>query len=280
MKISVQSDIDHVMRQHGEDMRRAVEVAAQRAVVATAREVQRVAVAEMARAFDRPTRFTLNAFRVAQGGKEVIQSRYDGANPSVQRWSGWAPVAGSAISAEVVVKDGRYDRADHYLQTQIHGGNRKAKAFENALRSAGVLPAGWYAVPGAAAKLDAHGNHSAGEIRQILSWFDAAEVGAGSTQNMRDKGRDKRRKGTRRQRGFEYVAVIPGRWQRGRLHPGIYRRSFFGFGSAVQPVVIFVNAANYKPRFDFYGVAQRAVDNFFKPRLDLDLQRELDKVRT
>ena len=104
---------------------------------------------------------------------------------------------------------------------------------------------------------------------------------------MGEKGRAKRRKGTRARRGFEYFVAQPGSrvgrgsWKNGRrqnLQPGVYRRTAFGFGSAIEPILIFVRRVAYKPRFDFYGVARRTVDREFKPRLDAALQLELDRL--
>lgn len=267
-RISVKTDVRDIERL-AEGYPRAAEIAAQRALLHTGRAVQRDEVAEMQRVFEGgPTRFTRNAFRV----------RLD-----KDKWS-----------AHVEVKDGYWSRSDDYLNVQIVGGARKHKAFENALRRVGVLPAGWYVVPGEKAALDAYGNVSVGQIRQILSWFDAAELVAGSMQNMRQAGRDKRRRGTRSRRGFEYFVAQPGHrvgarsWMNGRrqnLEPGIYRRTSFAFAgprgggaSAIEPILIFVRSASYKPRFDFYGVAERTVSREFKPALDAALQRELDKV--
>lgn len=233
------AEMDRAVAEWGEGMRRAVEIAGQRAVVKTGYKVLEAEKAEMERVFDRPTRWTLNAFRVQINRGEM--------------------------SAEVKPKDGFWYRADNFLNTQIVGGDRKTKAFERALQGRGILPPGWYAVPGQKAKLDANGNMSVGEIKQILSWFGGAERSAGSTQNMTEATRARRRKGTKTKRGFEYFAVIPGRLQRGRLHPGIYRRTFFGFGAAIEPILIFVQSVGYKPRFDFYGVGQRVVrENFNK----------------
>lgn len=157
--------------------------------------------------------------------------------------------------------------AGRYLRDQIHGGPRRDKRFERALRAVGVLPAGWYAVPGQRAKMDSYGNQSPGEIRQILSWFDAAELVAGSRQNMGQKGRDKRIKGTRKTAGFEYFVVQSGasrtfvRANGGtgshKMQPGIYRRVLHAFGNQIEPVVIFVNRAKYQRRFDFYGIAEK-----------------------
>lgn len=265
IRIGVQQDIDQVVGRLAEQFPRQVEIAQQRAVLGTARVVKDDVVKEMQRAFDRPTRWTLNAFRVALG-KERMQG-------GIMR-----PEAGGEISARVEVKDGYWYRADNYLQTQIEGGARKRKAFENALQRVGVLPAGWFAVPGQSAKLDAHGNHSPGEIRQILSWFDAAELVAGSRQNMRDAGRDKRRKGTRKKYGFEYFAVQPNA-RRGGLRPGIYRRTFMGLGGRIEPIMIFVRSTAYGKRFKFNEVASQTVRREFKPRLERALADELAKVQ-
>lgn len=252
IKLSVKHDFDRLAREM-KAKGREVEIAAQRALLKTARLVKDAEVAEMGRVFDRPTRWTLNSFN-------VVLDR-------------------SAMSARVQVKDGYWHRADNYLNTQITGGGRKLKAFELALQRRGVLPAGWHVVPGEKATLDAYGNMSVGQIKQLLSWFDSAEPYAGSTQNMGQKGRDKRRKGTRTKRGFEYFAAMPGSrtgrrsWRDGRrqnLEPGIYKRTFFAFtgprgvgASAIEPIVIFVRDAKYRARFDFYGVGRRTVEANF-----------------
>ena len=225
---------------------RRVDIAAQRALLKTANKVRDAERAEMGRVFASPTPWTLNAFRVD----------FDKA----------------AMQSVVRVKDGYWYRANNYLADQIEGtSKRRNKAFEQALQRARVMPAGWVAVPGQKAKLDAYGNHSVGEIRQILSWFDAAEKDSGSTQNMRAKGREKKRKGTRSKRGFEYFSVSPGGSGRsGNLQPGIYRRTFFAFtgsrggvASAIEPIIMFVRSAAYRKRYDFYGLAHRTSDEHF-----------------
>ena len=173
-----------------------------------------------------------------------------------------------------------------YMNDQIEGGPRRDKRFENALRRVGILPAGWFAVPGECAKMDAFGNQSPGEIRQILSWFDAAELVKGSTQNMRDKGREKRRKGTRTKLGWEYVWISPYRvvkrsWARNtsaagpsrsrgtkKMQPGIYRVTNTEPRRKVEPIMIFVKSASYKPRWDFYGDAKREVDRIYPGQIE------------
>lgn len=240
---------------------RQLEIAKQRTVLFGARVTHEAEVDEMKRCFSAPTDFTLKAFRVT----------FD-----KQR-----------ITSTVEIKDGYWTRSQNYLETQRYGGVRRFKAFENALSRVGVLPAGWFAVPGEGAAMDSFGNMRVGQIRQILSWFDAAELVAGSMQNMRQKGRDKRRKGTKKARGFEYFAAQPGfrvgrgSWVEGqtqRLHPGIYQRSYFGFGSAIKPVLIFVKGTSYKPIFKFDEVAQRTINTKVKPYMEKVLDQEVMRL--
>lgn len=232
-------------------MPRKVEIATQRALLKTAHHIREAEQEEMKKVFSSPTRWTLGAMKVK-------------------------PTAKMEVSVGILDPDGYYKRANNYLQTQEHGGQRKFKAVEKALHYYGVLPSGWYVVPGAGAKMDAYGNMSAGQIRQILSWFDAAERWAGSTQNMGEKGRDKKRKGTKKTMGFEYFVTTPYRPGRGHnLHPGIYQRLFFGLGKSIKPVLMFVKAANYKPRFNFERVARQTAAKHMNTELDAALQREL-----
>jgi len=233
------------------DAPRAVEIAAQRALLKTAQGVKDAGIAEMNRVFDKPTRWTLGSMKVK------VTSRF-------------------TVEAGVVDPDGYYKRAANYLGTQAGGGQRKMKAMESALQRYGIMPSGWFAVPGAGAKLDAFGNMSVGQIRQILSWFDAAERWAGSTQNMGTAGREKRRKGTRTKMGFEYVAVLPGK-QRNLKQPGIYQRFFLGHGSSIKPVLIFVKGARYQVRFDFEKVATATANAMWQSEFDKAIKLELFK---
>lgn len=234
------------------------EIALQRTLIKTSQAVMKAEVGEMERVFDRPTRFTLKA----------LKTTFD--KP--------------AMAATVEVKDGYWTRSNNYLATQIHGGDRHLKAFERALQRFGVMPSGWYAVPGAGAVLDSFGNMSVGQIKQVMSWFDAAESVAGSTQNMGEKGRDKKRKGTKSKRGFEYFVASPGfrqgrgSWKNGRaqtLTPGIYQRVFFGFGSSIKPILIFVRSTTYAPRYRFYEVARQTSDRVMPIEFDAALKREV-----
>lgn len=257
-------EMEKALKDFGTKYQRVVEIAGQSAARKTAYLVIEAEKAEMRRKFDSVTPWTLNAFRVAQGRERVQRGTL-------------RSIAGSEINAEVRVKDGYWYRADDYLNTQIAGGDRKTKAFERALQARGVLPSGWYAVPGEKAERDAYGNMRPSQIRQILSWFGSAEMVAGSTQNMTDATRARRRRGTKTKRGFEYVAIQPNS-RRGRLLPGIYRRTFLAFGSSLEPIMIFVRRVAYKPRFDFYGVGRRVVTENFSRLFAAEFQKYKPKT--
>lgn len=259
---------------------RRIKAAVATALTRTAVQVRDKVKAAMPTSLDRPTPYT------------VRQLKYVAATAE-------RPVAAVGFGV-VAITDQRGDvmryqdlganetPAGRYLHPQIHGGPRRNKPFENHLRAVRVLPAGWFAVPGERAKMDSYGNQSVGEIKQILSWFDAAEMTAGSTQNMRQKGRDKRIKGTKKTAGFEYFVVQPGgsrSFARGNgktgnhtMQPGIYRRVLHAFGSQVQPVVIFVNQAKYRQRFDFYGIAKREGDRILPVELTKAVNESLDRM--
>lgn len=249
---------------------RRLNAAVATAMTRTAVKLRNALQENMQQVFDRPTPYTVRQLRYVAATAQ---------RPVAAVGFNIAPI--QDVFGNVV----RYEDlgtgstpAGKYLQFQTEGGQRRNKRFEKALRQVGVLPAGWYAVPGQRAKVDAYGNQSLGEIRQILSWFDAAELVAGSRQNMYQKGRDKRIKGTKRTAGFEFFVSLPGanrtfaRAGGGSgthaMQPGIYRRTKLALGTRIEPVVMFVPRMAYKKRFDFYGIAERITDETLRPELD------------
>jgi hypothetical protein len=239
---------------------KAVEIAAQRALLKTASAIREAEAVEMQRVFDRPTRWTLGSMKVKATNN-------------------------LAVRVGVLDPDGYYKRAANYLKTQIEGGARRAKASEKALQQYGLMPQGWFIVPGECAKIDAYGNVSSGQIRQILSWFGAAERWSGSTQNMTDEGRSKKRKGSKRNIGFEYFVVSPGdrrsyRSSNGKsgthaMQPGIYQRLFMAHGSAIKPVLIYVKQARYAKRFDFEAIAHKVADAMLNAEFEAAMKIEI-----
>ncbi len=196
-------------------------------VMATTRAAKRAlnaTQAEMKRVFDRPTPYTLNSLRL------VPATKY---NPE----------------AEIYVKDEAFKGtpAAKYLKAQMEGGSRKHKRFEKSLARVGLLPPGWYAVPGDNAELDAYGNMSRGQIVKILS---ALRASADPTQNKTaNRGRGLRR-------DEQYFGVGPDQG----LPPGVYirRPRRDGKKADVLPVIHFIKRAKYARRFDFHGTVIRA----------------------
>ena len=235
---------------------RAVSFAVVKALTRTAQAMKKDLQDEMRRVFDRPTPWTMNSLYVAPATR---------ANPSARVW----------LKDERAV--GKGTPATKYLAPQIEGGTRSRRASERNLERLLVLSRGWFIVPGAEAKLDAFGNWSVGELKQVLSWFMAAQMTSGYVANLQPAKRAKLKQGTKKRRGFEYFAVRPAdkaaRW----LHPGIYRKTKFAFGGAIQPIAIFVHAVSYQKRFDFYGVAERTARRQFPLSLAAALAEELNR---
>lgn len=209
------------IRRLNDMQRRQVPFATARALTRTAQAVQQDLKAEMARVFDRPTRYTLGALRVR-------------------------PATKTNLSATVHYKNepGR-DGAGGYLQPQIKGGPRPYKRFEQHLQRAGILPPGFFVVPGSGVRLNAFGNMSPGQITQVLSGVRAApDIYARSSKAS----------ARRNPKPLQYFVS-----RGGHLPLGIWQR----VGQAVRPIMMFVRSPAYKVRFRFFDVASRSATKHF-----------------
>lgn len=218
--------------------------------------------ARMGQVFDSPTPYTLSALTVVQ-----------------------APATGP-LTAEVAMK-GRPDTAgtgvpqESYLRAQVLGGNRRYKRFEILLWRRGYLPRGMYAVPGQAARLDAYGNMSRGQIIELLSYLQAFTVArgerrAGYRANSTKATRDRRSRGTRTAIGNRYFVHPVGE---PGLAPGIYRAqstSTRAAGPVGKPrlVVAFVKEPRYGVKLRFWDELQRLTDAELAARVDAAVDRE------
>lgn len=203
--------------------------------------VKEALVAEMKDSLDRPTPFTLNSLSVVK------------------------PATVSDPSAVLDFKASGTGRpAASYLRWQVQGGERRLKAFEVMLRSIGVLPGGYFAVPGRGAKFDAFGNIERGQITAILSYFRAfPEEGRGFKMNSTAATRKRMAKGTRSKLGYRYFVGRPGD---GRGPLGIYQSVRIAAGvRELLPVFIFVQWARYEPRLDLRYAAELAVQREAAP---------------
>lgn len=265
-------------------LRGTVATALTRTAVAVRNELQR----KMDAALDRPTPYTRRHLRYEAATAKALDASVS-FDMEVRRDSS-GRVTGVNPMGRAQTPVGKY------MNDQIEGGPRRDKRFELALRRVGLLPLGWFAVPGECAKIDAFGNQSPGEIRQILSWFDAAELVTGSTQNMRAAGRTKRAQGTKRKAGWEYHVIRPGQvvkrsWARNtsaagpsrsrgthKMQPGIYRVTNIAPRRKIEPIMIFVKSASYKPRWDFYGDAKREVDRIYPVEIETAIKQALEAL--
>lgn len=266
-----------------------IKVAAVAALNDAAFAASKAGRAEIAKVFDRPTPMIQRSvvyFKAGVAGRKVrVPAAFD------INGSGLMRTLESDRLEAVVDLSGEGNKQgvspDQVLAAQIYGGQRRHKRHEVALQRAGILPAGKYIIPGEAAKLDSYGNMSSGQINQIIAFFGGfAEGGRRTRQNMTAATKAKRAKGTRNSYGFEYFAVDDNTfrtWSRGegkaagrkRMQPGIYMRIHTGFGSAIKPVMIFVNRASYKPRFDFYRVTQSVALREFSRAFPMYLEKLL-----
>lgn len=164
---------------------RDINVAATWALNDTAADVLKHVQDRMGEVFDRPTRFTKNAFTIR------------GARPS-------------NLEAEVIERPTVGKR--HYLKVQEFGGQRGQTGLEGLLDArlayTGIIAA---AVPAGGAKLDAHGNWSTGERNQALSAVQAQRDTTSNTTKVARK-RNKRRAGFFVPR--EGSKLSPGIWKR------------------------------------------------------------------
>jgi len=211
--------------------------------------------------------------RTAKAGKEEVErqlpSLIDRPTPYTMKGFRLYPATKLKLVATVDFRDafGRGTSARDYLSPLVYGGKRKLKAFERSLQRTGLLPSGYAALPGSAAKLDAYGNMSRGQIVQILSYFKAFGE-QGYSANMNDKKRSSLARGNKRTgaRGITYFIGRPGG---GRLPLGVWQRINFGTsGSAIKPVIIFASQPSYRQQLDVPGIAKRVVDERFAKELE------------
>lgn len=210
---------------------------------------------EMRDSLDRPTPFTLNSIKLTK--------------PATVR----DPIA---LIDFKEVSGGARPAAD-YLRWQVRGGQRRLKAFEVMLRSIGVLPGGYFAVPGSGAKFDAYGNVQRGQITAILSYFQAfPEQGRGFKMNATAATRRRMAKGTRSKLGYRYFVGRPG----GRGELGIYQDVRITSGvRELLPIFVFVQWTRYEPRLDLGYAAQLTVQREAGPIYRAALAQALRTAR-
>lgn len=221
------------------------------ALNATAAKVQSAVVNRMESDFDRPTPFTKNSMAIDYAKK-------------------------TNLSARVHFKDPvRLSDSQHYLYPSTYGVKRGFKKFEAALYSKGLLPSGWYAVPGKDQPLDAFGNVRAGLMSEISSWFEANPVRLGYKDNSTAATRARKKRGTRSTFGYEFF-IVPKK--NGRMLPGIYRRVFLGDQIKIYSVFIFVPTSSvwYPAQYKFHATGRDVFSANLKPIFGEILQQAME----
>ncbi len=203
---------------------------------------------EMRSVFGNPVAYTLKSLRVEPATKDSLSARVMVKNTAA---GGVAP--------------------ENFLFPQVEGGSRKHKRAEAAMRYAGVLRAGQFAMPGAGLSMDANGNVKGAEVRTILTALKNIRAASSTGIKLRKGGRLKN-------------DLFVGKPRGGSRPDGIWRREGGsgqgkkeGYGR-IRPLFIFTSQApQYGRRLNFDGVVQRVAQDRFKVEFDKALQAMVAK---
>lgn len=191
---------------------------------------------------DRPKPFTTNSLFVKKGNTKDPEATIL-----------WRPGSASGNSA------GRY------LIPLVDGGSRKMKKWENLLNMARILPFGYYLIPTKDAPLDGFGNVPGSYIIKIISYLRAFRDRLQNRNLNKEKAKAKK---------LQYFVIKPGE-SKGGLRPGIYERISL-FGGAIRQVFFFSQRAQYKEKFPFYRIAERAAKSKFDEKFNEAVKKAMD----
>jgi len=253
ISIGIKSNGAAIQRKLDDLVRKQIPFAKAMALNDVAKQAKADVQQEMRKVFAAPVPRTLNSIRIRYATKA-------------------SPKAFISIDAE----PNKGIAPAKYLAAEILGGPRSHKRFEKAFQAKGLMPAGTFAVPGAAAPLDANGNIPGNFLVQLLSYFQAfAEQGYRANMTQKRKARihriGKSERGYKTIGGKMYFAANgqPGRAQ--HLKPGIYQKTGT-HGVNVVPVILFVSSARYGVRLPFEKIVANSVRKhypaMFRARLD------------
>jgi hypothetical protein len=232
----------------------------------TSGSLAKLARAEKQAAFAASRALNTLAFQAMREGRAHIKSKLNQPSPwTVNAWY----VRKKATKANLVASVGWSDylsnkrghAAEYYLAQHWVGGTRKQKAYESHMQRSGVLPSGYFTVPGAAAGelklLDARGAFKGGAIVAIMSaigGFDQRGFNANAT--VRQSKKRSANKAAARQ---VYWVGKPGR----NTPLGIWAiDDKFSKRGRLRPVMIFIKRANYRKRLDLESIAAKVRPNF------------------
>lgn len=250
LTINVSSNLEETVSQWARVMGSQMPFATALALTRTAKAAKEEVERQLPSLIDRPTPYTMRGFRLYPATKLKLLAEVD-----------FRPAFGSGTSAR------------DYLSPLVYGGGRKLKAFERSLERTGLLPSGYAALPGSAAKIDAYGNMSRGQIVQIVSYFKSFGE-QGYSANMTDKKIARLAKGSKRT-GAHGVSYFIGRPAGGRLPLGVWQKTYLGHGSAIKPIIIFAKLPTYRAQLDVPGIAKRVISE----RFVIELKQAMEQAK-
>lgn len=205
-----------------------------------------------------------SAFEVRSGWVAEVKRAFDRPTPLTQRAPLYRKAAPNHLVAEVFIRSeaAKGTPPSQYLLPEVRGGPRSQKSSERLLHRLLGFPAYW--VPGPGAPRDSYGNVPGSFIMKVL-----ASVQATADPQQRTPGR----KISRRSRGKRRLFFIPRAGVPTKLkRTTIYERKPDG---SISPVLIGIaRPPIYKPRFDAYGIAHR----IFFERFNINLSKELSRI--
>lgn len=215
------------------------------------------------------TALTRVAGELRKGWADELQSKFDRPTPATTRATATKRATATDLQAEVFIKGSASGTPPvEWLTPEESGGQRRLKKFEQALVAQGSMPQGHYAVPGPAAKLDAYGNVSRGQIVQVIAQV-GAKFSPGYERVISQSAAKRVAKALKI--GRAYVAIPKGQ---GDLRPGVYERK----GRGLVAVFYFVRRATYRPRTRLIGRAEQEAPKLLQREVGRALQENIERV--
>ena len=235
MKITVSSDLGVISGQLSA-VQKQVPFAMASAITTTAKSARGALASEIGQVFTGPTPWIKSGTFSTSATKE-----------SLQAWVGIKDTGTRASQAK-------------YLKESIGSGQRGSKPMELAMRSMGLLPAGWLVVPSKdGVKKDAYGNVPKATIKRVLDAVRQKQIAR--------KGAD----------SYRVFVVRPGESNPriSHLAPGIWSSSRVGMQVILKPVFIFVQAAEYRKVLDLEKIVGGVVGQEFSSNFNGALQKAM-----
>lgn len=246
LTLTIEANTDDLVRRLDNLVKSQLPFATSKAINDTLHQMELYNRDLMKRAFDRPTRFTLNAYYVRRATKRFLQ--------------------GSLERKDMVV--GR-----HYLEVQDKGGPRGKKGFERnfitRLPYAGIIQA---IVPTEHAPLDQHGNMTMAFLNRVMSQLQVASMG----QNAKRAKVSKNGSG----RFFVPAASHPLSQRRGMGSPGVFQTVGPSKAGRIKQVLAFSDSVpTYRPRTSFHASLTRAAQQTLPIKMRQALAHALRTAR-